>query len=270
LLVPKLFTTLQSYTRQQFTDDLIAGVIVGIVALPLAIAFAIASGVSPDRGLYTAIVAGFIISALGGSRVQIGGPTGAFVVIVYGIIQKYGYDGLAVATVLAGIFLVVIGAVRLGAVIKFIPHPVVVGFTSGIAVIIFSNEVKDFLGLKMGAVPADFIEKWRAFIEHFTDINPYAIAVSGIALAIILVWPRINRRVPGPFIALLVSTAVAQWLHWPVETIGSRLAASARRCRIPSCRTSRLPRRSPSSGRPSPSRCWPPSSRCSRPWSPTA
>ena len=222
MLVPKLFTTLKGYTREQLTADLIAGVIVGIVALPLAIAFAIASGVSPDRGLYTAIVAGFIISALGGSRVQIGGPTGAFVVIVYGIVQKYGYDGLAVATVLAGIFLVVIGAVRLGAVIKFIPHPVVVGFTSGIAVIIFSNEVKDFLGLKMGAVPADFIEKWRAFVEHITDINPYAIAVSGIALAIILVWPRINRRIPGPFIALLVSTAVAQLLHWPVETIGTR------------------------------------------------
>ena len=222
MLVPKLFTTLKGYTRPQLTADLIAGVIVGIVALPLAIAFAIASGVSPDRGLYTAIVAGFIISALGGSRVQIGGPTGAFVVIVYGIIQKYGYDGLAVATVLAGIFLVVIGAVRLGAVIKFIPHPVVVGFTSGIAVIIFSNEVKDFLGLKMGAVPADFIEKWRAFFEHITDINPYAIVVSGIALAIIVVWPRINRRVPGPFIALLVSTAIAQFLRWPVETIGSR------------------------------------------------
>ena len=222
MLVPKLFTTLKSYTRAQLVDDLIAGVIVGIVALPLAIAFAIASGVSPDRGLYTAIVAGFIISALGGSRVQIGGPTGAFVVIVYGIIQKYGYDGLAVATVLAGIFLVIIGVVRLGAVIKFIPHPVVVGFTSGIAVIIFSNEVKDFLGLKMGAVPADFIEKWRAYVEHFTAVNPYALAVSGLALAIIVVWPRVNRRIPGPFVALLVSTAVAQLLHWPVETIGTR------------------------------------------------
>lgn len=222
MLVPKLFTTLKSYTRAQLVDDLIAGVIVGIVALPLAIAFAIASGVSPDRGLYTAIVAGFIISALGGSRVQIGGPTGAFVVIVYGIIQKYGYDGLAVATVLAGIFLVIIGVVRLGAVIKFIPHPVVVGFTSGIAVIIFSNEVKDFLGLKMGAVPADFIDKWRAYVEHFTAVNPYALAVSGLALAIIVVWPRVNRRIPGPFVALLVSTAVAQLLHWPVETIGTR------------------------------------------------
>ncbi|MGH7619491.1 MAG: SulP family inorganic anion transporter [Gemmatimonadaceae bacterium] len=222
MLVPKLFTTLKGYTRAELMNDLVAGVIVGIVALPLAIAFAIASGVSPDRGLYTAIVAGFIISALGGSRVQIGGPTGAFVVIVYGIVQKYGYDGLAVATVMAGIFLVVIGAVRLGAVIKFVPHPVVVGFTSGIAVIIFSNEVKDFLGLKMGAVPADFIPKWRALIEHGTSINPYALAASGIALGIILVWPRINRRIPGPFIALLVSTAIAQLLHWPVETIGTR------------------------------------------------
>jgi SulP family sulfate permease len=225
VLVPKLFTTLKSYSRAELANDLVAGVIVGIVALPLAIAFAIASGVSPDRGLYTAIVAGFIISALGGSRVQIGGPTGAFVVIVYGIVQKYGYDGLAVATVMAGIFLVAIGAVRLGGVIKFIPHPVVVGFTSGIAVIIFSSEVKDFLGLRMGTVPAEFIDKWRAFIDHATTVNPYALAVSVIALSIILVWPRVNRRIPGPFVALIVSTVVAQALHWPVETIGSRFGS---------------------------------------------
>jgi SulP family sulfate permease len=225
VLVPKLFTTLKSYSRAELATDLVAGMIVGIVALPLAIAFAIASGVSPDRGLYTAIVAGFIISALGGSRVQIGGPTGAFVVIVYGIVQKYGYDGLAVATVMAGIFLVVIGAVRLGGVIKFIPHPVVVGFTSGIAVIIFSGEVKDFLGLRMGTVPAEFVDKWRAFVDHAATVNPYALALSGIALSIILVWPRVNRRIPGPFVALVVSTVVAQALHWPVETIGSRFGS---------------------------------------------
>jgi SulP family sulfate permease len=222
VLVPKLVTTLKGYTRAQLTADLTAGVIVGIVALPLAIAFAIASGVTPDRGLYTAIIAGFLISALGGSRVQIGGPTGAFVVIVYGIVQKFGVDGLIVATIMAGVFLVVLGAVKLGSVIKFIPHPVVIGFTSGIAVIIFSSQVKDFLGLRMGAVPADFLEKWAAFAEHVRSVNPYALGVSAMAVALIVVWPRINRRIPGPFVALLVATAVVQLFHLPVETIGSR------------------------------------------------
>ena len=252
-------------------NDLIAGVIVGIVALPLAIAFAIASGVSPDRGLYTAIVAGFIISALGGSRVQIGGPTGAFVVIVYGIVQKYGYDGLAVATVMAGIFLVVLGVARLGAVIKFIPHPVVVGFTSGIAVIIFSNEVKDFLGLEMGAVPADFIEKWRAFIEHFTAINPYAIAVSGIALgdhsrlaADQPANPRAVRRADR-LDRHRAGAALARRDDRHAVRRHQRGAAASRRCR-----TSRSRRRSRSSGRRSPSRCSARSSRCCRRWLPTA
>jgi SulP family sulfate permease len=225
LLVPKLFTTLKSYSRAEFTADLTAGIIVGIVALPLAIAFAIASGVTPDRGLWTAVVAGFIISALGGSRVQIGGPTGAFVVIVYAIVQRYGYDGLAVATFMAGIFLVLIGVVRLGSVIKFVPHPVVVGFTSGIAIIILSSEVKDFFGLHMNAVPADFLPKWQALVGNAHSVNPYAVAVSVLALAIILIWPRFSRRIPGPFVALLVSTAVAQALHWPVETIGSRFGS---------------------------------------------
>lgn len=222
MLVPKLFTTLKSYDRDQFVADISAGVIVGIVALPLAIAFAIASGVSPDRGLYTAIVAGFLISLLGGSRVQIGGPTGAFVVIVYGIVQKYGIDGLTVATLMAGVILIIIGAVRLGSVIKFIPHPVVIGFTSGIAVIIFSSEVKDFLGLRMGAVPAEFLEKWHAMGQHFGDFNPYAIAVGTVTLAIILLWPRISHRIPGPFVALIVATVATRLLHLPVETIGSR------------------------------------------------
>ena len=225
MLVPKLFTTLKSYSRAEFTADLTAGIIVGIVALPLAIAFAIASGVTPDRGLWTAVVAGFIISALGGSRVQIGGPTGAFVVIVYAIVQRYGYDGLAVATFMAGIFLVLIGVVRLGSVIKFVPHPVVVGFTSGIAIIIISSEVKDFFGLHMNAVPADFLPKWQALMGNAHSVNPYAVAVSVLALAIILIWPRFSRRIPGPFVALLVSTAVAQALHWPVETIGSRFGS---------------------------------------------
>jgi SulP family sulfate permease len=225
MLVPKSLTTLKTYNRSQFAADVVAGVIVGIVALPLAIAFAIASGVTPDRGLYTAIVAGFVISALGGSRVQIGGPTGAFVVIVYGIVQKYGIDGLVVATIMAGVILIVLGVARLGAAIKFIPHPVVIGFTSGIAVIIFSSQVKDFLGLRMGEVPAEFIPKWRAFGANFHSVNPYTIGVSLGALLIMAVWPKISRRIPGPFVALIVTTLLANLLHFPVETIGTRFGA---------------------------------------------
>lgn len=160
MFTPKIFATLRNYTRQQFSKDVVAGLIVGIVALPLAIAFAIASGVSPERGLFTAIIAGFIVSAFGGSRVQIGGPTGAFIVVLYGIVQQYGVDGLVIATFLAGIILMLMGFARFGSVIKFIPHPLIVGFTTGIAVIIFSSQVKDYFGLSMGAVPADFIEKW--------------------------------------------------------------------------------------------------------------
>jgi sulfate permease, SulP family len=197
-------------------------VIVGIVALPLAIAFAIASGVTPDRGLFTAIVAGFLISALGGSRVQIGGPTGAFVVIVYTIVQKHGVDGLAVATLMAGVILVAFGLLRFGGAIKFIPYPVTIGFTSGIALIIFSGEVKDVLGLPMGTVPADFLERWRAFGAHWHSINPWAVLVSGLTVLTIVAWPRVNRRIPSPFVALIVTTALAQVLRWPVETIGSR------------------------------------------------
>ena len=215
-------TTLAGYTREQFLADLVAGVIVGIVALPLAIAFAIASGVGPERGLFTAIVAGFLISALGGSRVQIGGPTGAFVVIVYAIVQRHGVDGLAMATLMAGLILVGFGVARLGAAIKFIPYPVTIGFTSGIAVIIFSNEVKDFLGLRMGPVPADFVPKWRALAAHLGVVNVWAVLVATVTLAIIVVWPRVSRRIPSPFVALIVATAAVQLLHLPVETIGSR------------------------------------------------
>ena len=222
VLVPKLVTTLKSYDRAQFSADLAAGIIVGIVALPLAIAFAIASGVSPDRGLYTAIVAGFIISALGGSRVQIGGPTGAFVVIVYGIVQQFGVDGLIVATMMAGVILVILGVARLGSVIKFIPHPVIIGFTSGIAIIIFSSEVKDILGLRMGAVPANFIAKWSALLENMNTINLYAVGLAASTMLVIVLWPRVNRRIPGPFIALVAGTAGTQLFHLPVETIGSR------------------------------------------------
>lgn len=221
MLVPKLFTSMKSYDRAQFMSDAVAGVIVGIIALPLAIAFAIASGVTPGRGLWTAIVAGFIISALGGSRVQIGGPTGAFVVIVYGIVQKYGVDGLTVATLMAGVLLVIFGLAKFGAAIKFIPHPVVTGFTAGIAVIIFSGEMKDFFGLKMGVVPPDFLGKWMSFTDA-TGITPAAVAISALALAIIIFWPRVNRKIPGPFVALIVTTVIAKLLHLPLETIGSR------------------------------------------------
>ena len=222
MLVPKLVTTMKGYTRVQLVADLSAGVIVGIVALPLAIAFAIASGVTPDRGLWTAIVAGFLISALGGSRVQIGGPTGAFVVIVYGIVQQHGVDGLLVATLMAGVILVAMGVMRLGVAIKFIPHPLVIGFTSGIAVIIASTQVKDFFGLRMGEVPAEFVEKWAAFAANITTVDPTTVLLSSLALLIIIGWPRFEKRIPGPFVALIVVTALAQGLDLPVETIGSR------------------------------------------------
>jgi SulP family sulfate permease len=225
VLVPKSITTLKTYNRTQFASDAIAGVIVGIVALPLAIAFAIASGVTPDRGLYTAIVAGFLISALGGSRVQIGGPTGAFVVIVYGVVQKFGVDGLIVATVMAGFILVIFGIARLGAAIKFIPHPVVVGFTSGIAVIIFSSQVKDLLGLAVDKVPADFIPRWRVLGAHIGSVDGPTVIVAAASLAIMLAWPRISRRIPGPFVALVATTLVVQALHIPVDTIGTRFGA---------------------------------------------
>ena len=225
MFVPEIVSTLRGYTRRQLVADLQAGVIVGIVALPLAIAFAIASGVTPDRGLYTAIVAGFIISAFGGSRVQIGGPTGAFVVIVYGIVQKYGVDGLTVATLMAGVILIALGAARMGGAIKFVPHPVVIGFTSGIAVVIFSSQVKDVLGLSMGAVPAPFVEKWQSYVAHLASANWYAVALAGASLLIMWLWPRVSQRIPGPFVALIATTAAARLLDLPIETIGSRFGA---------------------------------------------
>jgi sulfate permease, SulP family len=222
MFVPEIVSTLRGYTRRQLVADLQAGVIVGVVALPLAIAFAIASGVTPDRGLYTAIVAGFIISAFGGSRVQIGGPTGAFVVIVYGIVQKYGVDGLTVATLMAGVLLIALGAARMGAAIKFVPHPVVIGFTSGIAVVIFSSQVKDVLGLRMGAVPAPFVEKWQSFGAHLGSASWYAMAIAGASIVVMWLWPKVSHRVPGPFVALIGSTVAVRLLQLPVETIGTR------------------------------------------------
>jgi SulP family sulfate permease len=222
VLVPKLVTTLRTYSRDQFRSDLAAGVIVGIVALPLAIAFAIASGVTPERGLFTAIIAGALISALGGSRVQIGGPTGAFVVIVYSIVQQHGYAGLAVATMMAGAMLLALGLARFGGAIKFIPYPVTIGFTSGIALIIFSSQIKDFFGLTMGAVPAEFIPKWRDYAAHAATFTPWAVAVAGATLLILLVWPRVSRKVPAPFVALVVVTAVVRLFGIEVETIAGR------------------------------------------------
>ncbi len=221
-LVPKLVTTLRGYSRDQFVTDVTAGVIVGIVALPLAIAFAIASGVSPERGLFTAIVGGFLIAALGGSRVQIGGPTGAFVVIVYAIVQQHGVEGLALATLMAGVILIGFGLARLGAAIKFIPYPVTIGFTSGIALIILSGEVKDFLGLSMGPVPAAFWARWRTFGAHLSSLNPWAVAIALLTVTIVVAWPRVSRRIPSPLVALLSTTAAVQLLHLPVDTIGSR------------------------------------------------
>ncbi len=225
MLVPKLFTALRSYNREQAIADVTAGVIVGIVALPLAIAFAIASGLPPQAGLYTAIIAGFLISALGGSRVQIGGPTGAFVVIVYGIVQQYGVAGLTVATMMAGAILIVLGAAKLGGAIKFIPAPVTTGFTSGIAVIIFSGEIRDFFGLKMANVPAEFVAKVEAYAAHFDSVNPWALMIAALALAILIYWPRISEKIPSPFVALIVTTVLVQYFTLPVETIGSRFGS---------------------------------------------
>jgi SulP family sulfate permease len=222
---PKLFDTLKTYNHQQFSKDLMAGIIVGIVALPLAIAFAIASGVSPEKGLFTAVIAGFIISAMGGSRVQIGGPTGAFIVIVYGIVQVHGVNGLIIATFMAGIMLIIMGFARLGSVIKFIPHPLIVGFTSGIALIIFSSQVKDFLGLQMGAVPADFADKWIEYFKHFKSSSIYAVIIAAATVLIVLLWPKITHKIPGSLIAILITTAVVQLLKLPVETIGTKFGS---------------------------------------------
>jgi SulP family sulfate permease len=225
-LEPKLVTVLrEGYRWKDFGRDALAGVIVGIVALPLAIAFAIASGVKPEQGLYTAIVAGFLVSVLGGSRVQIGGPTGAFVVIVYGIVQKYGYDGLATATLIAGALLVVMGLARLGGLVKFVPFPLTVGFTTGIAVIIAVTQVRDVLGLSMAKVPALFLPKLSAYASAIHTLNPWALAVSAAALLITVLWPKVTSRVPGSLVAIVATTLAVKFLALPVETIGSRFGA---------------------------------------------
>jgi len=222
-LKPKLITVLkEGYSINKFVPDLIAGIIVGIVALPLAIAFAIASGVKPEQGLYTAVVAGFVVSCLSGSRVQIGGPTGAFIVIVYGIVSKYGYDGLATATLMAGFMLILMGFARFGDIIKYIPYPVTVGFTGGIALIIFVSQIRDFLGLTGGAVPAEFIEKIKYYAGHINTFDLYAVCIGLLTLLIIVYWPKVTRRIPGSFIAVILATVIVKIFHLPVETIGSR------------------------------------------------
>lgn len=244
MFIPKSIVCLrEGYTAESLLRDLIAGLVVGIVALPLALAFAIASGVPPERGIFTAIVAGFLISALGGSRVQIGGPTGAFVVIVYGIIAEFGYDGLVVCTIMAGAILIILGLARLGSLIKFIPYPVVTGFTSGIAVIIFSSQIKDFLGLEMDAVPVDFIEKWRAYAGAIESFDPATAAIAAGTLVILILWPKVSRMVPAPFVAMILATAAVAILGIETETIGSRFGgvpSSLPRPSFPSVSWSRM------------------------------
>lgn len=231
---PKLFTMMKTYTKADFMTDLMAGIIVGIVALPLAIAFGIASGVSPEKGIITAIVAGFIISFLGGSKVQIGGPTGAFIVIIYGIIQEYGIDGLMVATMMAGVLLILLGIFKLGTVIKFIPYPIIIGFTSGIAVTIFTTQIADIFGLdfKGEKVPGDFIGKWILYFHHFDTVNWWNVIVSVVSVFIIAITPKFSKKVPGSLVAIILVTVGVYCLKMYggityIDTIGDRFSIKA-------------------------------------------
>ena len=224
---PQLFSTLKNYNRKTFMSDLMAGVIVGIVALPLAIAFGIASGVTPEKGIITAIVAGFLISLLGGSKVQIGGPTGAFIIIIYGIIQQYGLEGLTIATLMAGVFLVLFGLLKLGTIIKYIPYPIVVGFTSGIAVTIFTTQIKDLFGLSIESVPSDFIEKWGCYLSHFDSADLWCSVIGIVSVIIIAMTPKFSKKIPGSLVAIIITTIAALLLkHYcgidSIETIGDR------------------------------------------------
>ncbi len=221
-LKPKIFTTLKNYSKEQFAADATAGVIVGIVALPLAIAFGIASGVTPEKGIITAIIAGFIISLLGGSRVQIGGPTGAFIIIVYGIVQQYGTTGLAVATIMAGTILIIMGLVKFGSLIKFIPYPVIVGFTSGLALLIFSTQIKDFFGLQIQKVPTEFHEKWIVYFENFFSLNYFSLGLALLALFIMIFWSKVTHKIPGSLISIIVTTILVMVFDLPVDTIGKK------------------------------------------------
>lgn len=227
----KLFSCLKTYDKKTFMSDLMAGIIVGIVALPLAIAFGIASGVTPEKGIITAIVAGLVISLFGGSKVQIGGPTGAFIIIIYGIIQKYGFEGLTIATLMAGFFLVLFGLLRLGTIIKYIPYPIVVGFTSGIAVTIFTTQIKDLFGLTLPSNPSDFIEKWGVYLQNFNTIDPWCALIGVASVVVIAVTPRFSKKIPGSLIAIILMTIVALLLKNfagvpSIETIGDRFSIS--------------------------------------------
>ena len=228
-----MFSAIRNYNKQTFMADFMAGIIVGIVALPLAIAFGIASGVSPEKGIITAIVAGLMISVFGGSKVQIGGPTGAFIVIVYGIIQQYGIQGLTIATLMAGVFLILLGVLRLGTIIKYIPYPIVVGFTSGIAVTIFTTQIKDLLGMSIeGGVPSDFIEKWGTYLYNIGNIDLWSALVGIVSVVIIAVTPRFSKKVPGSLVAIIVMTVAALLLKQyagitSIETIGDRFSINS-------------------------------------------
>lgn len=229
---PRLFDSLKSYTKEKFLNDLMSGIIVGIVALPLAIAFGIASGVSPEKGIITAIIGGFIVSFLGGSSVQIGGPTGAFIVIVYGIIQNFGIEGLTVATLLAGIFLVLMGVLRLGTVIRFIPYPIIVGFTSGIALTIFTTQVKDLFGMTIDKMPGDFLSKWVVYAQHLGSVSWSSLLIGLLSIAIIMLTPRFSKKIPGSLVAIVVMTVAAYLLReycgiTGLETIGDRFEINA-------------------------------------------
>ena len=231
-LKPQLLTSLKTYNRQTLTADIMAGIIVGIVALPLAIAFGIASGETPEKGIITAIISGIIISLLGGSKVQIGGPTGAFIVIIYGIIQKYGIEGLMIATVMAGVFLLLFGLLKLGTIIKYIPYPIVVGFTSGIAVTIFTTQIKDLFGLTIESVPSDFIEKWGCYISHFSTADLWCSIVGILSVVIIALTPKVSKKIPGSLVAIIVMTVAALILKnyfgvTTIETIGDRFSVSS-------------------------------------------
>ena len=220
-LRPKLFDVMKGYTKEQLIKDIISGIIVAIIALPLSIALAIASGVGPEQGLYTAIIAGFFISFFGGSRVQIGGPTAAFVVIIYGIVEQYGTDGLIVATILAGIILVIMGICRFGSLIKYIPYTITTGFTCGIAVTLFVGQLKDFFGLEIASVPSEFLNKVIAYVQNISTLNLTATLIGVFAVIIMLLWPKVTDKIPGSLVAIIITTAIVYFAKLPVNTIGS-------------------------------------------------
>ena len=225
-MMPKFFSMIKNkeITKQQITKDIISGIIVAIIALPLSIALAIASGVSPEKGLITAIFAGFVISFLGGSKVQIGGPTAAFVTIIYSIIQEHGLDGLITAVIMAGVMLVIMGLLKFGSLIKFIPKTITVGFTAGIALTLMSTQLKDFLGLQIAEVPSEFIPKWESYIQNISTTSIWSVAIGLLCIAIIVLWPKINKTIPGSMIALIVATLLVKFLNISIDTIGSRFS----------------------------------------------